>query len=132
MTATDFPENEPIAIPLPLTVGQEFDLGVQAVAALRLREVNVKEAFTLHDASGVYFRATLLACAPAGARAMAYERMPESPESPARITLACAVLARQRMMTVVQKATELGSCPDRSRFYPSGPCRPVVSRMRRR
>lgn len=37
-----------------------------------------------------------------------YEAMPTSPESPVRITLACAVLARQRMITVAQKATELG------------------------
>jgi 16S rRNA (uracil1498-N3)-methyltransferase len=37
-----------------------------------------------------------------------YEAMPRSPESPVGITLACAVLARQRMITVAQKATELG------------------------
>ncbi|MFI5302591.1 MAG: RsmE family RNA methyltransferase, partial [Polyangiales bacterium] len=37
-----------------------------------------------------------------------YERMNASPESNARITLVCAVLARQRMIFVMQKATELG------------------------
>lgn len=37
-----------------------------------------------------------------------YELMPSSTESPAHITLLCAVLGRQRMLQVVQKATELG------------------------
>jgi 16S rRNA (uracil1498-N3)-methyltransferase len=37
-----------------------------------------------------------------------YEKMPRSPESPAHITLVCPVLGRQRMLTVCQKATELG------------------------
>jgi len=37
-----------------------------------------------------------------------YERMPLPPESPLELALVCAVLARQRMMLVAQKATELG------------------------
>ncbi|MFT5358600.1 MAG: 16S rRNA (uracil1498-N3)-methyltransferase, partial [Polyangiales bacterium] len=40
--------------------------------------------------------------------ARVYEQMTESTESPAHITLLCAVLNRQRMMVVMQKATELG------------------------
>src|SRR5205823_6428894 len=40
--------------------------------------------------------------------ALPYERMERSPESVIDITLACAVLARQRMHFVMQKATELG------------------------
>jgi 16S rRNA (uracil1498-N3)-methyltransferase len=43
-----------------------------------------------------------------GGRAVAYERMSRSPEPTVDVTLACAVLARQRMHLVVQKATELG------------------------
>jgi 16S rRNA (uracil1498-N3)-methyltransferase len=40
--------------------------------------------------------------------AVAYERMNLSPEPTVDILLACAVLARQRMQWVMQKATELG------------------------
>jgi len=40
---------------------------------------------------------------------VAYERMERSPEASIDITLACAVLARQRMQFVMQKATELGA-----------------------
>jgi 16S rRNA (uracil1498-N3)-methyltransferase len=43
-----------------------------------------------------------------GGLAVAYERMSRSPEPTVDISLACAVLARQRMHLVVQKATELG------------------------
>ena len=55
-----------------------------------------------------YFRASVLSLSPERALAAIYERMPSSPESDARITLVCAVLARQRMLMVAQKATELG------------------------
>ena len=41
-------------------------------------------------------------------QALVYERMFQSPESPLRLSLCCAVLARQRMIFVSQKATELG------------------------
>jgi 16S rRNA (uracil1498-N3)-methyltransferase len=101
-------EYEPITFDEALSVGRAFDLDAAGVRALQLRQVNVKEAFTLRDATGAYFRATLLAWSPARASASAYEKMPADPESPARITLACAVLARQRMLFVMQKATELG------------------------
>jgi 16S rRNA (uracil1498-N3)-methyltransferase len=37
-----------------------------------------------------------------------YERMERSPEPTVDITLACSVLARQRMIFIMQKATELG------------------------
>jgi len=50
----------------------------------------------------------VLSLSPERAQAAIYERMPSSPESDARITLVCAVLARQRMLMVAQKATELG------------------------
>jgi 16S rRNA (uracil1498-N3)-methyltransferase len=75
---------------------------------LRRREVNAKEAFTIRDASGVYFRVSLKECDARGGVALPYERMEHSPEPRIDITLACAVLARQRMHFVVQKATELG------------------------
>jgi 16S rRNA (uracil1498-N3)-methyltransferase len=43
-----------------------------------------------------------------GGLAVAYERMSRSPEPAVQILLACAILARQRMHWVMQKATELG------------------------
>lgn len=88
--------------------GEELALDASVMKALALRGVNVKEAFTLVDAGGVFWRASLKAGSDAGGRAVAYERMHGSPESPAAITLVCAVLARQRMIFVAQKATELG------------------------
>jgi 16S rRNA (uracil1498-N3)-methyltransferase len=72
------------------------------------RDVNPKEAFTVRDDTGAYFRAALKELGKDGGVAIPYERMPRSPESVVEITLACAVLARQRMIFVVQKATELG------------------------
>jgi 16S rRNA (uracil1498-N3)-methyltransferase len=75
---------------------------------LAWREVNPKEAFTLRDAAGVYFRASVKELDENGGVAVPYERLSVSPEPAIEITLACAVLARQRMIFVVQKATELG------------------------
>ena len=98
----------PIRVPKKLEVGTELQLDAGATKSLRFREINEKEAFTLRDVEGTYFRASVLAIAPERVRATVYERMASSPESDARITLVCAVLARQRMLLVVQKATELG------------------------
>jgi 16S rRNA (uracil1498-N3)-methyltransferase len=89
-------------------VGQEVDLDAGATKSILFRELNVKEAVTLRSSDGEFFRASLLELGRDRARALVYERMALSPESSAGITLVCAVLARQRMMTVVQKATELG------------------------
>lgn len=98
----------PIRAPGVLTVGQEIALGAEAMKGLAFREINVKEAFTLVDAENRFFRASLKAADAHAGRALVYEAMPGSPESPLRITLLCAVLGRQRMIQVVQKATELG------------------------
>jgi len=87
-----------------LAPGQTIELGDLPRKQLAFREINVKEAFTLIDAEGGFFRASRTS----EAQALVYERMPGSTESPARVTLLCAVLGRQRMITVVQKATELG------------------------
>jgi 16S rRNA (uracil1498-N3)-methyltransferase len=91
---------------LELQVPFVFD-GALARRIVR-REVNPKEAFTVRDATGAYFRAALKELGEDGGVAIPYEQMPRSPESVVEITLACAVLARQRMIFVVQKATELG------------------------
>ena len=80
----------------------------RTVEALRFRQVNVTEAFTLQDAAGGFFRASLLSCWAEGGEALVYEAMSHSPESPLCLSLFCAVLARQRMLQVIQKATELG------------------------
>jgi 16S rRNA (uracil1498-N3)-methyltransferase len=102
------PPHAPIRVPKKLEVGTEVLLDAGAAKSLRFREVNVKEAFTLRDVEGQYFRASVLAASPERVRVTIYERMESSPESDARITLVCAVLARQRMLMVAQKATELG------------------------
>ena len=91
-----------------LALGQKIELDAQQVSALRLRQINAKEAFTLADEQGRFFRASLSLLGPARGEALVYEQMPGSPESPLQITLLCAVLARQRMLVVIQKATELG------------------------
>ena len=101
--------DEPIAIGTHLTLQQPFAIDRSWVQRLKRRDVNVKEAFTLRDGSGVYFRASLKELNPQGGSAIPYERMDRSPEPNIEITLACSVLARQRMIFVMQKATELGA-----------------------
>ncbi len=98
----------PIRTPKKLEVGTEvlFDAGV--AKSLRFREVSEKEAFTIRDVEGNYFRASVLSSNADRVQATIYEQMAVSPEPEARITLVCAVLARQRMLMVAQKATELG------------------------
>lgn len=85
-----------------------MDLDAFHARALRHREINEKEAFTIVDRDGNFFRGSLKMMNKNGGKALVYERMPGSTESPAEITLLCAVLARQRMLVVIQKATELG------------------------
>lgn len=99
---------DPIRAPGRLELGAHVTLDARAVLALEAREINVSEAFTLVDGEGRSFRASLKACTESGAEALVYEALSGSTESNARITLVCAVLGRQRMITVVQKATELG------------------------
>jgi 16S rRNA (uracil1498-N3)-methyltransferase len=93
---------------MPLTLDEPFRFDRGIAKRLRMREVNATEAFTLRDASGAWLRASVKEYDEKGGWAVAYERMGRSPEATVDLTLACAVLARQRMHTVVQKATELG------------------------
>jgi len=102
------PGDEPLVIASPLKLQEPFRFDRGVGQRLRRREVNAKEAFTIRDASGAYFRASLREYDARGGLALPYERMERSPESVIDITLACAVLARQRMHFVMQKATELG------------------------
>ena len=97
-----------MATALHLTLQEPFRIERELVQRLERRDVNVKEAFTLRDASGHYFRASLRELGTQGGLAIPYERMERSPEPTIDITLACSVLARQRMIFVMQKATELG------------------------
>ena len=92
----------------PLKLGTPFAFDRSLARRLIRREVNAKEAFTVKDASGVFYRASVKELAEYGGSAVAYEQLSVSPEPAVEITLACAVLARQRMIFVVQKATELG------------------------
>ncbi|HEX8325777.1 MAG TPA: RsmE family RNA methyltransferase [Tepidisphaeraceae bacterium] len=105
----DAPGDEPIATEAPLTLQQPFRIEREWVQRLERREVNPKEAFTIRDGSGGYFRASLKELGAEGGWALPYERMERSPEPIIDITLACSVLARQRMIFVMQKATELGA-----------------------
>ncbi|MBI5597014.1 MAG: 16S rRNA (uracil(1498)-N(3))-methyltransferase [Elusimicrobia bacterium] len=91
-----------------LTLDTPFSFGAALAAGLLRREVNPKEAFTVRDGSGAFYRASLKELSASGGTAVPYERCAASPESGIELTLACAVLARQRMLFVVQKATELG------------------------
>ena len=103
--------NDPIRHDSVLKTETTITLDAAAVRGLRARDVSAKEAFTLVDGEGRFFRASLTAINKGSGKARVYEQMSESTESPARITLLCAVLNRQRMMVVMQKATELGvSC----------------------
>lgn len=104
----DAPGDLPIVTAQTLTLQQPFPIEPGWIGRLKRRDVNVKEAFTLRDATGDYYRASLRELTPAGGSAVAYERMARSPEPNIEITLACSVLARQRMIFVMQKATELG------------------------
>ncbi len=100
--------NAPLRHSSKLTEGTPIALDAFHVRALRHREIREKEAFTIVDREGDFFRASLTQMKKSVAAALVYERMTGSTESPADITLLCAVLARQRMLVVVQKATELG------------------------
>jgi len=91
-----------------LALGTPFTFDSGMAARLVRRDVNPKEAFTVRDAAGVFFRAGLKELGAHGGTAVPYERLALSPEPVVEITLACAVLARQRMIFVAQKATELG------------------------
>ena len=98
----------PVEAATELTLQGAFALDALNTARLRFRAINPKEAFTVRDAAGTWFRASLVAYDPAGASALAYEQLRQSPESPLAITLVNAVPQRQRMLWVVQKAAELG------------------------
>jgi 16S rRNA (uracil1498-N3)-methyltransferase len=97
-----------MAIESLLTLQEPFRIDRTLVPRLQRREINPKEAFTIQDASANYFRASLKELTADGGLAVPYERMERSPEPNIDITLACSVLARQRMIFIMQKATELG------------------------
>lgn len=98
-----------VAVAASVRLDDEVTLDAANAARLRYRGVNVKEAFTLRDGGGRYFRASLRACGEDSATALAYEAMEADPESPLKVTLFNAVPQRQRMLWVVQKAAELGA-----------------------
>jgi 16S rRNA (uracil1498-N3)-methyltransferase len=104
----DAPGDESLVIPSSLTLNEPFRFDRGIAKRLRMREINAKEAFTLRDSSGAFFRASVKEYDGKGGLAVAYERMSRSPEPAIDLTLACAILSRQRMQLVVQKATELG------------------------
>lgn len=105
---SDAPGDPALEIP-SLELGAPFRFDAAFAGRLVRRDVNPKEAFTVRDGSGAFFRASLKELDASGGLAVPYERCPVSPEPVVDITLACAVLARQRMLFVAQKATELGA-----------------------
>lgn len=98
----------PVTIMRAARVGDTIELDAPNAKRLAYREINAKEAFTFVDSEGHSFRASLTELTADGGRALVYEELAGSTESPLAITLLCAVLSRQRMLPVVQKATELG------------------------
>ena len=104
----DAPGDGAIVVGSRLVLQEQFRIDRSTADRLRQREVNPKEAFTIRDESGDYLRASLKQLDADGGMAVPYEHMTRSPESAVHVTLACAVLARQRMIFVMQKATELG------------------------
>lgn len=101
-----------LSINTRLKLQETFRFDSHLAQRLIRREVNVKEAFTICDESGSFFRSSLKELhgggVGGGGVALPYEQMQRSPEPTLEITLACSVLARQRMIFVMQKATELG------------------------
>src|SRR5262245_18308822 len=91
------PPYAPIRVAKKIEVGTEVLLDAGVAKSLRFREINEKEAFTLRDVEGVYFRASLLSATPDRAMAAVYERMASSPESEAHITLVCARSEERRV-----------------------------------
>ena len=104
----DAAADAPLEFPA-LELGTPFRFDAALARRLLRREVNEKEAFTVRDAAGLFFRASVKELSATGGTAVPYERCAVSPEPVVEITLACAVLARQRMLFVAQKATELGA-----------------------
>src|SRR3954468_7988641 len=76
----DAPGDEPLTVPTTLTLDEPFRFDRGLSKRLRMREINAKEAFTLRDVAGTYFRASLKEYDGNGGRAVAYERMTRSPE----------------------------------------------------
>lgn len=99
----------PIETTSPVVLQTSLTLDAVAAASLRHRKVNPKEAFTLLGPDAQWYRCALESLDESSAQALPYERMAASPESSARITLVVAVLQRQRMLIVAQKAAELGA-----------------------
>jgi len=97
-----------ITVDVVVRLDDEVTFDARNVARIRYRGINVKEAFTLRDAVGRFYRASLRFCEGDVATALAYEAMEADPESPVAITLFNAVPQRQRMLWVTQKAAELG------------------------
>lgn len=100
--------NGPIRTVETLAVGANVRLGRTGTEQLHFRKIREKEAFTILDNAGKYFRAKVTMLSDRDAEGHVYEEMAHSPESPLELTLVCAVLARQRMIFVAQKAAELG------------------------
>lgn len=107
MGPSDAPADPALEFPA-LELGTPFRFDAALARRLARREVNEKEAFTVRGAAGAFYRASVKQLGADGGLAVPYERCAVSPEPVVDITLACAVLARQRMLFVAQKATELG------------------------
>src|SRR3982751_1833195 len=72
--------DESLTVAATLALDQPFRFDRGLAKRLRMREVNAKEAFTVRDASGAYFRAGVKEYDAKGGYAVPYERMSRSPE----------------------------------------------------
>ncbi|MBI3911691.1 MAG: RsmE family RNA methyltransferase [Armatimonadetes bacterium] len=101
------PLHQPITLPGAGAPGDVYILSGLERERLRFRDVRLAAAFTAQDTAGRWWRVRLEGDGQAEARVRVFEPW-AAPEPPAAITLMCAVLARERMFGVIQKATELG------------------------
>jgi len=109
MPASQDELRKPVSVPHPVAEGDSVELRGTELEKLHFREVRGGESFTLADSTGSFYRARVTKYYVESALCAVFERMPRSPEPPVDITLLQAVLSRERMFWIVQKATELGA-----------------------
>lgn len=103
------PLHAPISAPGLLDLGQIWVIEGPDAERIRFREVRPGAAFTVRDAASRWFRARLHRRGAGGALVgEVFEAMAPA-ESPLSLVLLQALPARERMLWIAQKATEMGA-----------------------
>jgi 16S rRNA (uracil1498-N3)-methyltransferase len=97
-----------IKIDKELAIGQTARVPEHLLRDLQPRAWRVGALITIRDRGGRDFRARVIALLPGHCEALAFEAFGSSLESPVNITLLQALPKRERLESVIQKATELG------------------------